>query len=142
MAEGHFNNSGAYGPLVAKFGLPPEPAAASTDEVALVEGGEDAPATEPTETDGLVIDASGTALDGTPPAPEAEGASEPGLDEILLDEPAPDESTTTESGLLDIDSLLMEELVNEQTVIEEIVEQIDETSDEKPVTDDTTDVAV
>ena len=36
----------------------------------------------------------------------------------------------------------MEELVNEQTVIEEIVEQIDETSDEKPVTDDTTDVAV
>lgn len=142
LVEGHFDGKNSYGPLVAKFGAPPEPAAVeSSDEIAPLEGvGEPVP-TEPVPEDGLVIDASGTALDATLPSVDPEGTPALGLDEMLLDETVPEDPPIAEPGLLDIDALLMEELVNDQTVIEQIVDQLDQTTEDGGTSEDTTDVA-
>lgn len=142
MAEGHFDGKNSYGPLVAKFGLPPEPPVDPTDEMAPLEGSEELAMIEPVPADGLVIDASGSALDVTAPPAEPDAGTDLGIDDILLDEPAPDEPANSEPGLLDIDTLLMEELINEQTVIEEIVEQLDDAIEGSTVSGDTTEVAV
>ena len=143
LAEGHFTDSGACGPLVAKFGPPPE----AVEETALVEGaideampleGAEEPAPlENVARDGLVIDTEGTALDVTVPAVDPVAELEIGIDETLLDEPASEEPTVTAPTLLDIDTLLMEELINEQTVIEQIVDQLDETTEPTEPTEPT-----
>jgi len=140
LEAGHFDGKNSYGPLTAKFGAP----AGVLEENALeVEGVEEAPVeeapldepieqTEEVQT-GLVIDASGTALDGQAPVVEPiEG--ETGLEQLLPTETedpldAPIEGPVTEPGLLDMDTLLMEELINETTVLEEIVEQVVESTD-------------
>jgi hypothetical protein len=142
MAEGHFDGKNSYGPLVAKFGVPPEPSADPTDQVAPLEGSEELAMIEPVPADGLAIDASGSALDVTAPPAEPNAGTDLGIDDILLDEPAPDQPASSEPSLLDIDTLLMEELVNEQTVIEEIVEQLDDATEGRTGPGDTTEVAV
>lgn len=140
MAEGHFDGKNSYGPLVAKFGPPPGPSVDSTDAVASLEGSGELALTEPASADGLKLDASGSALDVT--APAAESGAGVGIDVVPLDELASDEPAGAEPGLLDIDTLLMEELVNDQTVIEEIVEQLGDVSEGSPTPGDTTEVAV
>lgn len=131
LAEGHFTDSGAYGPLTAKFGVPVGPTEAAPEDAA------ETGAAEPlVNVDELVL-----ALElETPPqldAPLVEPVETPMIDELLPEGPPPEDPPVTASGLLDIDSLLMEELVNEQPIIEQIVDQLADAPEPTDGTDDT-----
>jgi len=127
LAEGHFDGKNSYEHLVAKFGPPPT----VTEEITL-ESTEDPGTPEPLlDIDQLAL-ALELPLETEPPVTQPE--EEPTIEQLIPDEIVPQAPQPSTTGLLDIDALLMEELVNEQSLVGQFIDPVNPTNDP---TDDT-----